>query len=46
MTAEQARLAPGTPIDGLRQGLRGHYPDLPDEAEVPVVTFGLVSQHF
>lgn len=45
MTAEQAHLAPGTPIDGFRQGLRGHYPDLSDEAEVSVVTFELVPQH-
>lgn len=41
--AEQARLAPGTPVNGPPQGLRSHYPDLPDEAEVEVVTFKLQS---
>jgi cytidine deaminase len=41
ITAGQARLAPGTPISELRQGLLNHYPDLPDEAELEVVTFTL-----
>lgn len=43
ITAEQARLAPGTPVNEPRQGLRSHYPDLPDDAEVEVVTFTLQS---
>lgn len=42
MTAEQARLTPGTRIDELRHGLRSHYPDLPEDAEVDVVAFDLV----
>lgn len=41
MTAEQARLTPGTPIDELRHGLRSHYPGLPEDAEVDVVAFDL-----
>ena len=41
MTAEQARLTPGTPIDELRHGLQSHYPGLPEDAEVDVVAFDL-----
>jgi cytidine deaminase len=35
----QARLDDGTSIDQLKDGLQGHYPGLPSEAEVEVVTF-------
>lgn len=41
MTPQQARLGPDGTMEGLRAGLRGHYPDLPDDAEVDVVTFAL-----
>jgi cytidine deaminase len=43
LTAEQARLRPGGDLAELRAGLRQHYPDLPDDAEVDVVTFSLES---
>jgi cytidine deaminase len=39
LTAAQARLDDGTSIDQLKDGLQGHYPGLPSEAEVDVVTF-------
>lgn len=39
MTAEQARLAPGTSIAEFRHGLRTHYPALSDKDEVGVVAF-------
>ena len=39
MTPEQAHLGPGTTIKELRDGLRNHYPDMPDDAELDVVTF-------
>jgi cytidine deaminase len=38
LTAAQAR-HDGTSIDQLKDGLQGHYPGLPSEAEVEVVTF-------
>lgn len=41
LTAEQAHLAPGTSVESLKAGLRGHYPHLPEGAEVDVVTFAL-----
>lgn len=44
MTPEQARLQPDGTMAGLRVSLRSHYPDLPDDAEVDVVTFGLVTR--
>lgn len=43
MTPEQARLGPNATMPDLRAGLRGHYPDMPDDAEVDVVTFRLIS---
>jgi cytidine deaminase len=39
LTAAQARLDDSTSIDQLKEGLRGHYPGLPSDAEVEVVTF-------
>lgn len=39
MTAEQARLAPGTSVADFRRGLRTHYPALSDKDEVSVVAF-------
>ncbi|MCH5672265.1 hypothetical protein [Streptomyces gilvus] len=39
LTAAQARLDGGTSIDELKKGLQGHYPGLPSDAEVEVVTF-------
>ena len=39
LTPAQARLDDGTSIDQLKDGLQGHYPGLPSEAEVDVVTF-------
>jgi cytidine deaminase len=41
LTAEQAKLPTGADIAGLRDGLWQHYPDMPDNAEVDVVTFSL-----
>jgi cytidine deaminase len=41
MTAEQARLGQGATLADLRAGLRGHYPDMPDDANVDVVTFSV-----
>ncbi|SDL98745.1 cytidine deaminase [Arthrobacter sp. ov407] len=43
LTPEQARLAPEASLAGLRQGLQRHYPDMPAEAHVSVVTFVLES---
>ncbi|MEU8143072.1 ASCH domain-containing protein [Nonomuraea sp. NPDC048901] len=39
LTAAQARLDGGTSIDQLKTGLQGHYPGLPSDAEVEIVTF-------
>ncbi|MFG2823985.1 ASCH domain-containing protein [Kitasatospora sp. NPDC048365] len=44
VTAEQAGLAADTTIEQLRAGLRGHYPGLPDDAEIDVVTFALTPE--
>ena len=41
MTPDQAGLPPGTTPGELRAGLQNHYPDLPGNAEVDVVTFRL-----
>jgi cytidine deaminase len=41
MTPEQAGLRPGTTIGELRASLQDHYPDLPGNAEVDIVTFRL-----
>jgi cytidine deaminase len=43
ITPEQARLAPEASLAGLRQGLQRHYPDMPAEAQVAVVTFVLAT---
>lgn len=42
LTTEQAKLPDGADIAGLKNGLRQHYPEMPDGAEVDVVTFSLV----
>ena len=42
MTAAEARLAEGKSIADLQLGLRSHYPDLPEDAVVDVVTFRLM----
>ena len=39
LTVEQAKIPPGSDINALRVGLRVHYPDMPDDAPVDVVTF-------
>ncbi|KUH38127.1 MULTISPECIES: ASCH domain-containing protein [Streptomyces] len=39
LTAAQARLDDGTSIEQLKSGLQGHYPGLPSDAEVDIVTF-------
>ncbi|MFE2351631.1 ASCH domain-containing protein [Kitasatospora cineracea] len=39
LTAAQASLDAGNDIDLLRAGLRGHYPQMPEDAAVDVVTF-------
>ncbi|MFF2815255.1 ASCH domain-containing protein [Kitasatospora cineracea] len=39
LTAAQARLDDPASLDEFKQGLRGHYPGLPSDAEVDVVTF-------
>lgn len=39
LTDEQAVREGAASADSLRAGLRGHYPDLPDDAVVTVVTF-------
>ncbi|MFJ5229049.1 ASCH domain-containing protein [Kitasatospora sp. NPDC088391] len=39
LTAAQARLDPGASVDRFREGLRSHYPGLPADADVDVVTF-------
>jgi cytidine deaminase len=41
LTAEQAKLPEGADIEALRDGLRQHYPDMTDDAEVDVVTFSV-----
>ncbi|NUP47991.1 MAG: ASCH domain-containing protein [Catenulispora sp.] len=41
LTAEQALLDAGTSIEQLKDGLGQHYPDMPDDAEVDVVTFAV-----
>jgi len=41
LTPAQAHLAPGAAIEDLRKGLRGHYPNMPEDAEIDVVTFAL-----
>ncbi|WP_202923033.1 ASCH domain-containing protein [Nesterenkonia haasae] len=45
LTAEQARLPPATCVDSLKEGLRGHYPHMPEDVEVEVVTFTVDSAH-
>ena len=44
MTPEQAHLGPDGTMAGLRVGLRSHYPDLPDDAEIDVATFRLITR--
>ncbi|OIK06381.1 ASCH domain-containing protein [Streptomyces monashensis] len=39
LTAEQARLNGRTSLDELKSGLQEHYPGLPSDAEVDIVTF-------
>lgn len=39
LTAEQAQLGPDGDLDRLKVGLRGHYPEIPDDALVDVVGF-------
>lgn len=39
LTAEQAKLSEGAGVSSLVAGQRGHYPAMPDDAEVDVVTF-------
>lgn len=39
LTPEQAHLPVGMDMGECRRGLRAHYPDLPDDAEVGVVMF-------
>ncbi|MFJ9890485.1 ASCH domain-containing protein [Streptomyces sp. NPDC091287] len=39
LTTAQARLDGGTTIDELKTGLQSHYPGLPSDAEVEIVTF-------
>lgn len=41
LTPAQANLPPDTDMNKYRHGLRGHYPRLPDDAEVDVVTFAV-----
>lgn len=41
LTAEQARLSPGGDVAALVAGLRTHYPEMPQDAEVDVVTFAI-----
>lgn len=43
LTHEQARLEPDATLAGLKDGLKAHYPDMPDDAEVDVVTFAVES---
>ncbi|MFE3113831.1 hypothetical protein ACFXKJ_37990 [Kitasatospora indigofera] len=38
LTATQARLDAGTDIEQLGPGLQGHYPQMPEDAAVDVVT--------
>jgi cytidine deaminase len=40
----QAGHGPDTTIEQLRAGLRGHYPDLPDDAAIDVVSFVLMAE--
>lgn len=41
LTTDQAKLPVGADVNELRSGLQKHYPDMPDDAEVDVVTFSL-----
>lgn len=43
LTADEAKLPVGADVNELRSGLQKHYPDMPDDAEVDVVTFSLAS---
>jgi cytidine deaminase len=44
LTPEQAHLPAGTDMAEYRRGLRGHYPDLPDDADVDVVSFTVAAR--
>lgn len=39
LTADRLRLPDGGTVEGYVEGLRGHYPELPADAEVDVVDF-------
>ena len=43
LTAEEAKLSSDTDITEFKSGLQQHYPDMPHDAEVDVVTFSLTS---
>lgn len=41
LTAAQARVSAGSTMDELKEGLQSHYPDMPADADIDVVSFTL-----